>query len=70
MHVAISTSTSYLKDRIKQENNIDEFFQQVKACLHKKGTTNMFEHYKIEDVILKYNNKVYINNLENVKKMV
>ena len=29
----LKTSTSYLKDRIKEENNTDEFFQHVKAGL-------------------------------------
>ena len=45
MHVAISTSTSDLKDRIKEANNIDELFQQVKAGLQQQGTTHKFEHY-------------------------
>ena len=29
MHIAIDTRTSDLKDRIKEENNTDGFFQQV-----------------------------------------
>ena len=73
MHVmlaVISTRASYLKDRIKEENNMDEFFQQVKACLQQHGTTHNFELYKLEDGKPKYKNKVYIPNLENVKKFV
>ena len=60
MHVAISISTSDLKDGIKVTNNIDEFFQQVKTGLLQQGTTHKFEHYKLEGGILKYKNKVYI----------
>ena len=33
MYIDISTSTSYLKDRIKEANNTDKLFQWVKACL-------------------------------------
>ena len=32
--------------------------------------THKFEHYKLEDGILKYKNKVYIANSENVNKLV
>ena len=70
MHVAISTSTSDLKDRIKEANNIDEFFQQVKEGFQQQRTTHKFEHYKLEDGILKHKNMVYIHNSENVKKLV
>ena len=47
MHVAINTNTSYLKDRIKQENSTDELFQHVKEGLQQQGTTHRFEHYKL-----------------------
>ena len=70
MHVAINTNTSFLKDRIKQENSIDEFFQHVKESLQQHGTTHKFEHCKVEYAILKYKNRVYIPNLKNVKKLV
>ena len=70
MHVAINTSTSDLKYRIKKENNTDEFFQQVKAGLQQQGTTHNYEHYKLEDGILKYKNRVYVPKLENVNKLV
>ena len=33
MHITINTSTLDLKDRIKEANSTDEFFQQVKAGL-------------------------------------
>ena len=68
MHIVISTSTSYLKDRIKEANSTNEFFQQVKASLQQQGTTHKFEHYKLEDGILKYKNKVSIPNSQNIKK--
>ena len=70
MHIAISTSASDLRDRIKEEKSTNEFFQQVKAGLQQQGTTHKFEHYKLEGGILKYKNKVYIPNSENTKKMV
>ena len=70
MCAAISTSTSNLKDRIKEANNIDELFQQVKVGLQRQETTHKFEHYKLEDGILKYKNRVYILNLENVNTLV
>ena len=70
MHVTITTSTSSLQDRIKETNNTNELFQQVEACLQQHGTTYKFQHYKLEDGILKYKNKVYIFNSENVKKLV
>ena len=70
MLLAISTKTSYLKDGIKEENNTDELFQHVKASLQKHGTTHNFKHYKLEDGILKYKNRVYIPNSEIVKKLV
>ena len=62
MHVAISTNTSYLKDRIKETNRTYEFFQHVKASLQQHGTSHKFEHYKLEDGTLKYKNRVYIPN--------
>ena len=70
MHVAINTRTSYLKDMIKEENITYEIFQEVKASLQQQGTTHKFEHYKLDDVMIKYKNKVYISNSENVQKMV
>ena len=70
MHITITTSTPGLWDRIKETNNTNELFQQVDACLQQQGTTYKFQHYKLEDGILKYKNKVYISNLENVKKLV
>ena len=42
MHVAISSRTSNLKDRIKEENSTDEFFQQVKEGLQQQETTHKF----------------------------
>ena len=62
MHVAINTNTSYLKARIKEASNTNELFQQVKAGLQQQGTTHNYEHYKLEDGILKYKNIAYISN--------
>ena len=70
MHATITTSTSVLQDRIKETNNTNELFQQVEACLQQQQTTYKFQHHKLEDGILKYKNKVYIFNSENVKKLV
>ena len=70
MHVTINTSTSYLKVIIKHANNTDELFQQVKEGLQQQGTSHNFEHYKLEDGILKYKNMVYIHNSKNIKKLV
>ena len=68
MHVSISTRTSYLKGLIKEANNTNELFQQVKEGLQQQGTSHNFEHYKLEDGILKYKNIVYIHNSENFKE--
>ena len=70
MHVSMSTGTSDLNDRIKEENNTYEFLQWVKVGLRQWGTSHKFEHYKLEDGILKYKNRVYVPKLENVNKLV
>ena len=67
MHIDINTSTSNWNDsRIKEGNNTNEFFQQVKVGLQQQGTTNMFEHYKIKNGIFNYKNRVYIPNSKNL----
>ena len=42
MHLAISTSSSNLKDKIKEANDTDRFFQQVKEGLQQQETTHKF----------------------------
>ena len=38
--------------------------------MQQHGITHKFEHYKLEDGILKYKNRVYVPKLENVNKLV
>ena len=38
--------------------------------MQQHGITHKFEHYKLEDGILKYKNKVYIPNSKNVNKSI
>ena len=53
----------------KRANGTQEFYQQVKAGLSQQRTTHKFEHYKLEDGILKYKNMVYLPNSENINKL-
>ena len=49
MHVAaISTSTSYLKDKIIEANVIDEIYQQVKEGLKHQKIPQKFDKYKFK----------------------
>ena len=38
--------------------------------MQQQETTHKFEYCKLEDGILKYKHRVYIPNLENIKKLV
>ena len=72
MHVAsISTSTSYLKDKIIEANVTDELYQQVKEGLKKQKIPQKFDKYKFkENGILMHRDRVYVPDVRDIRKVV
>jgi hypothetical protein len=68
---AMSTCESYIKERVKSAQELDEFFKTVKSYLKKESTGMKYEGYQLlNDGMLTYKGRLYIPNCDDLKRFI